>query len=127
MLRLMMASLLLCGLGLGGQETPEPTALERWQSKSAADKELMLERFEKLRSLSAEDRAQLGERLHDLKRDRARLAEELPPVDRQQLHALPPLERQELLREHQIQELRRHGEELRVGLRPARQVPRGAD
>ena len=119
-MRLLLALLVLAlgGLAFGLQDTSEPSALERWQAKSVDDKRLLVERFQKLRALSSEDRAQLLERAHDLEMERQGYVATLPPQERAHLHSLPPIERTALLREHQIEERRRQGEELRADLGP---------
>lgn len=118
-----MATLVLtCVLATLGshavQDASGDAALQRWERKSAADKELLAERFEKLRGLSPAERAALHERLRDLEQERRELAEELPAPERERLAELAPEDRRELLREHQLEERRRHGEEVRAGLRP---------
>jgi len=121
MLRLPTLVLVFVLAALGSnavQDAPEEAALQRWERKSAADKELLAERFEKLRALSPADRAALHERLRDLEQERRELAEELSQTERERLAELPPEDRRELLREHQLEERRRHGEEVRAGLRP---------
>ena len=115
---LALVVLVLGGLAYGLQDAPEPSALERWQAKSVDDKRLMIERFQRLRSLSSKDRAQLLERARDLEKERQGYVATLPPDERAHLHSLPPIERTALLREHQIEERRRQGEELRADLGP---------
>lgn len=118
------ALLLSCGLLIGAlgafgvQDVPEPDPKARWEAKSEADRALLLERFEQLKQLTDEDRDQLRSRLVELKRERQAMTARLSPDERRHLAELPPLERMGILRDHHMQELRRHGEELRADLPP---------
>ena len=108
----------------GTEETPkvEPkkedlsTPEQRWNSKTDEERQVLLERFEQLRKLSPEDREALKRDAHELAVQRRTLEESLAPERRRDLEKLPPHERQRILREHQIAEHRRVGEELRAEL-----------
>ena len=99
-----------------GQRPAESTAEQRWKNKSEDERRVLLERYEQLRRLSPEDREALHQRARELADQRRDLESELDPGTRRNLDDLPPHERARILREHQVAERRRAGEELRESL-----------
>lgn len=99
-----------------GEGQGESSAEERWKSKTEEERRILLDRFEQLRKLSPEDREALRKRAGELEDQRRSLESELDPGVRRNLDDLPPHERSRILREHQIAERRRAGEELREDL-----------
>jgi hypothetical protein len=99
-----------------GERPKDSSAEERWKSKSADERRILLDRFEQLRRLSPEDREALRKRAGELADQRRELESGLEPGVRRNLDDLPPHERSRILREHQVAERRRAGEALRESL-----------
>jgi hypothetical protein len=95
---------------------PGSSAEDRWKGKTEAERKVLLERFEALRRLSPEDIETLKLRAAELATQREGYEAKLAPELRDELRGLPPREHDRILRDHQLGEHRRAGEELRASL-----------
>jgi hypothetical protein len=94
------------------KQSPE----ERWADMTEGERKVLRERFDALREMSPEDRAALKQRAAELEKQRHDYEEGLNPELRKELGGLPLHERTRILRDHQIAQHRRAGEELRESL-----------
>jgi len=87
--------------GAEGQQKPVDleSARRRWERLSPSEKERLRERYEKLRSMGETDRRELERRRRHLEHVERKLVERLNQRDRARLAALPPQERERILRE----------------------------
>ena len=99
-----------------GQGRKDSLAEDRWKKKTEEERRTLLVRFEQLKKLSTEDREVLRQRAGELADQRRSIESTLESGVRSNLDSLPPHERDRILREHQVAELRRAGEELREAL-----------
>lgn len=88
------------------------SARRRWERLSPEEQDRLRERYEKLRSMGEADRRDLERRRRHLERVQQQLVERLDDRDRARLAALPPAERERILREMVDDEL--HAEARRL-------------
>jgi hypothetical protein len=94
----------------------ELTPEQRWERMTDDERKVLSERFEALRKLSPEDREALTRRAAELAKQRLDYEARLDPKLRKELGGLPQEERSRILRDHQITQRRRAGEEIRASL-----------
>ena len=99
-------------------ERTEAARLERWRQMDPEQRELMRQRFQELRRLSADERAALETSVENLRQLRERVRERLPLGEREQLESLPDPERRDELRRRFIEEARERGGRIREKLPP---------
>lgn len=103
----------------------EGDLLERWRSKSPAERELLKARFERFNQLSPESQQALRERLSGMRERLGDLESSLDQNDRRILDGLPETKRKEVLGKLLRARMRFRGQSLRGGL--SEQVRRELD
>ncbi|MBM3976150.1 MAG: hypothetical protein FJ299_04085 [Planctomycetes bacterium] len=120
----LLACLLLAGLGCpssDGDAAGDPetkAALEHWRSLPPERQQELAQRYDEVRELPVDQRAQLQSKKRVLDDELERVEAELGDADRARLSALIPHERREVLRELVLAHKRQRGLERRADLPP---------
>jgi hypothetical protein len=118
----LLACLLLAGSGCPSADgdaagNPETAAaLEHWRSLPPERQQELTQRYDELRALPVDQRAQLQSKLRVLDDELARVEAELGETDRARLGALGPRDRRDVLRELVMEHRRQRGLERRAHL-----------
>lgn len=96
---LVLVIALICALPSYGQDRRLDEARARWEQLSPAEQARMRDRFERLRSMPANDRASLEDRAKFLAEAIRRVEERMTPEIRQRVARLDPERRRALLRD----------------------------
>ncbi len=88
----------------------------KWSRKSAAERELLRERFEQLRSMEPGLRAQLSERARGIRKAQEEILAEAPDGLRQELNSLGVDERERRERRYLRERTREWGQRVRMAL-----------
>jgi hypothetical protein len=108
-----LSILLLFASASAAQECDLEAMRARWEAKSQFEKQQLRQRFEALRRMSPEERAELHERAGRFRAFEERVFAELPASLRAELARLDREDRQRLLQEHVTERFRERGRRMR--------------